>query len=300
MPTKKPSLPAGRQAHKVLLEKWAAENLKLKRDLAKKHGSSLKWLSQNSKNLALGSLGALLMLASSGPQASSIRHVTFAQEEAKKNIDQKAFLISDLSNVLPKQVRPLDQTEESQISQILSRSFGLDVKPTLEGKRLNTTYGIIGKEQHLARFPGDSIDTHFDNTTDSAKFSSEGMAPGLSAWGYFAKSQTQMTTKDSDREKYYIAVQTFLSQDFSERFAQYRDFYKYRKMLVVNPTNGRAIVADIADAGPAPWTGKQLGGSAEVMSYLERVDGAGRGAVLYFFIDDPNNKVPLGPIDIVK
>jgi len=29
-------------------------------------------------------------------------------------------------------------------------------------------------------------------------------------------------------------------------------------MLVVNPQNGKAIVADIADAGPSPWTGKQL------------------------------------------
>ena len=70
-------------------------------------------------------------------------------------------------------------------------------------------------------------------------------------------------------------------------------------MLVVNPENGKAVVAVIGDAGPAEWTGKHLGGSPEVMKYLERVDGSLRGPVLYFFIDEPNNNVPLGPIEPV-
>jgi hypothetical protein len=70
-------------------------------------------------------------------------------------------------------------------------------------------------------------------------------------------------------------------------------------MLVVNPHNGRAIVVVIGDAGPAEWTGKHLGGSPEVMKYLERVDGRARGPVLYFFIDDPEDRVPLGPVEQV-
>lgn len=70
--------------------------------------------------------------------------------------------------------------------------------------------------------------------------------------------------------------------------------------VVVNPENGKALVADIGDAGPATFTHKHLGGSPEVMSYLERVDGAQVGPVVYFFINDPDNKVPLGPINITK
>ncbi len=60
--------------------------------------------------------------------------------------------------------------------------------------------------------------------------------------------------------------------------------------------NGNAVVADIADAGPAAFTGKQFGGSPEVMNYL----GGPRykkGPVVIFFVDDPNNKVPLGPVE---
>ena len=106
-----------------------------------------------------------------------------------------------------------------------------------------------------------------------------------------------MTEKDKDREKYYIAVQTFLAPAYNLRVSEYRDFFKYRKMLVVNPQNGRGIVAVIGDAGPAIWTGKHLGGSPEIMYYLEREDGARRGPVLYFFIDDPQDLVPLGPTE---
>ena len=114
----------------------------------------------------------------------------------------------------------------------------------------------------------------------------------------FAYSAGEMTQKDIDREKYYIAVQTFMTSGYSEHVREYSEFFKFRKVLVVNPQNGKAMVVVIGDAGPAVWTGKQLGGSPEVMSYLERVDGAARGPVLYFFIDDPDDKIPLGPINI--
>jgi hypothetical protein len=166
----------------------------------------------------------------------------------------------------------------------------------LEGKRLNRSYGLIGAEQHLARYPGDSLGSHFDSDQDRGLYWQQGMAPGLGAWRYFSPSREALTELEIDREKYYIAVQTFLSKDFNSRFTEYRDFYKYRKMLVVNPNNGKAIVADIGDAGPGEFTGKHLGGSPEVMHYLERVDGSLKGPVLYFFIDDPDDKIKLGPI----
>jgi hypothetical protein len=124
------------------------------------------------------------------------------------------------------------------------------------------------------------------------------MAPGLGAWRYFTDSSGTLTQRDIDREKYYIAVQTFLAPGFDSNPKDYTDFFKYRKMLVVNPQNGKSIVADIADAGPSPWTGKQLGGSPEIMNYLERFDGSQKGAVLYFFIDDPNDTIPLGPVNL--
>ena len=106
-----------------------------------------------------------------------------------------------------------------------------------------------------------------------------------------------MTPDLEAREKYYVAVQTLYLPDWSARLAYLRDWYKFRKMVVVNPRNGRVVVADIADSGPSWWTGKKFGGSPEVMDYLQLQDGRQKGAVVMFFVDDPQNQVPLGPLE---
>jgi hypothetical protein len=204
----------------------------------------------------------------------------------------------DLSIVLPTTVQPLTEDQEKIIGQTLTRHFQIPVSATLQGKKLNRSYGLIGAEQHLMRYPGDTMESHFNTANEANDFYSSGMAPGRGAWGYFAQSQAEMTEKDVEREKYYIAVQTFLSPGFTENVNELYNFYKFRKMLVVNPENGKAMVAVIGDAGPSQWTGKHLGGSPEVMRYLERVDGAQKGPVLYFFIDDPGDTIPLGPIQV--
>lgn len=213
-------------------------------------------------------------------------------------LNHEVFLISDLSKVIPREIRPLTPEEEEQTAAILGRHAGFTVSAEYEKKRLNRTYGLMGAEQHLARFPGDAIATHFDTQDEAEKFYASGMAPGLGAWGYFVSSRRELAREDTMREKYYIAVPTFLIPDYNQRIAEYRDFFKYRKMLVVNPQNGKAIVAVIADAGPAEWTGKHAGGSPEVMGHLERADGLHIGPVLYFFVHDPEDKIPLGPVAV--
>ena len=283
--------------YEYLKKIWRKRHSKLEKEIFEKHKESFQWLCENSKQLAVGSLAGLFLLTS--PIIPKIPTAfSSANAQISKTIDKKVFLVHDLRNVLPQTVRPLTSDEEKNVAEILTRTFGLRVTPELNGKRLNTSYGLIGQEQHLTRYPGDTMFSHFEDTQSAEKYWSYGMAPGLGAYGYFAKSEETITQKDIDREKYYIAVQTFLAPGFNQNPKEYIDFFKYRKMLVVNPQNGKAMLADIADAGPAEWTGKQLGGSPEVMNYLERYDGAQRGPVLYFFIDDPDDKIPLGPISM--
>lgn len=281
-----------------LKQKWTAHHKKLQKKLWRKHKDSLNWLLDNSKQLAVGSLGSLMLLTTPSAIALSSPHALISSAQITKNIEKSVFLVSDLSNLLPKEVQPLTPQEEELIVQTLTRHFGFKITPVLNKIRLNRSYGFIGQEQHLARFPGDNLASHFDSEEEAKMFSSAGMAPGLGAWGYFAPSKVEFTDKDKMREKYYIAVQTFLAPGFNEHVKEYVDFFKYRKMLVVNPTNGRVMAVVIGDAGPAQWTGKHLGGSPEVMRYLERADGSQRGPVLYFFIDDPEDKIPLGPIGV--
>lgn len=278
-----------------LKDKWTKRHKILQEEIFQKHKESLDWFLNNSKQMTIGSLAGLFLLTSpiipKIPTAFSSESLTF-----REAVDKKVFLIYDLKNALPHNVQPLKPEEEKNVAEILTRTTGIKVSAELEGKRLNTSYGLIGQEQHLKRYPGDDILSHFDNPEDAEKYVKYGMAPGLGGFGYFAQSQNTMTEEESDREKYYIAVQTFLAPGWEGNVREYVNFFKFRKMLVVNPQNGKAVVAVIGDAGPAAWTGKHLGGSPEVMKYLERYDGAQRGPVLYFFIDDPDNTVPLGPI----
>ncbi|HYM65623.1 MAG TPA: hypothetical protein VES68_04065 [Candidatus Sulfotelmatobacter sp.] len=280
-----------------LRKAWTKRHKLLQKEIFEKHKDSLDWFVDNSKQFAVGSLAGLFLLTS--PIVPKIQ-TTFpsASAQVSQVIDKRVFLVYDLKNILPQEVQPLTPSQEQSVSEVLTRTYGIKVAPELNGIRLNTSYGYIGQEQHLARYPGDSMASHFESPELADSYWSYGMAPGLGAWGYFANSESSMTQQDIDREKYYIAVQTFLAPGFKDNVKEYVDFFKYRKMLVVNPQNGKAVVADIADAGPAQWTGKQLGGSPEVMRYLERVDGRQKGPVLYFFIDDPNDTIPLGPISL--
>ncbi|MBP9691436.1 hypothetical protein KBD81_05145 [Candidatus Woesebacteria bacterium] len=280
----------------ALKKKWLKRHRAIQRKITSTHKESMKWISSKSKHIAVGSMTGLLILAHPANASMLTQHILPPppEEHATHTSDD---LITQLASQLPDTVQELSTEQEITIAHTLSTYFNMPVMASLYGKRLNRSYGIIGAEQHLMRYPGDTMETHFQSSEDT-KFFSSGMAPGRGAWGYFTDSRDSMTQQDVDRERYYIAVQTFLAPGWSENPNELYAFFKYRKMLVVNPENGKGIVVVIGDAGPSPSTGKHLGGSPEVMSHLERQDGGARGPVLYFFIDDPEDQIPLGPIKI--
>lgn len=288
-----------------LKNKWLDQQKELQKSIAEKHSEAFDWVRNTYKHLVVGSLGSLVMISQpitntiTAEQIQNIppKEIAFADTLDTPAIDPQSRLILDLSYLLPQDVSPLTAEQEKVVGQTLSRHFNMQVTAELAGKRLNRSYGLIGAEQHLVRYPGDNMGAHFTSSEEADRFYSSGMAPGRGAWGYFASSASEMTQKDIDREKYYIAVQTFLVPEYHTNVHEYSEFFKYRKMLVVNPQNGHAVVADIADAGPSQWTGKHLGGSPEVMAYLERKDGQQKGPVLYFFINDPDDTIPLGPVE---
>jgi hypothetical protein len=270
------------EAHKFFLEK----------------GIELGKIRQHSARLiGAGALTGTLLLApptGSGqlPTPSEIiKSVENLKDNKIQEIPQK-LLIDNLKSILPEVVRPLARDEEKRLEQLIKDITNIPAKASLEGEHLNTTYGYIGAEQHLKRYPGDILENH-------GPYYKEGIAPGLGAWGYFAHSKGELTTNLVDTEKWYAVVQTLYLPDWSSRQPYLRDWYKYRKVLIVNTKNGNSVVASIADSGPAAWTGKHFGGSPEVMEYL----GGPRykkGTVLIFFIDDPENKVSLGPVEYNK
>jgi hypothetical protein len=270
-----------------------------KRWTAKNRHYTQKFIDKHLRHIALGSLGGAMLLTTPGLSSAE---ASLDQLQPPQSItaatNKNLLLAAELTDKIPPDGSNLTREQEQQVTQLINKDLGVKTAAEIDGVRLNRTYGSIGGEQHLYRYPGDNLLNHARTTQDWAMYGGAGIAPGLGAWGYFAPSKTQMTPLDEERERYYIAVQTFLAPGFSENVAKYRDFFKYRKMLVVNPKTGQAVVADIADAGPGESTGKHLGGSPEVMQELGLAQGPRRGDVLYFFIDDPDNKVPLGPVKV--
>ena len=221
-------------------------------------------------------------------------HELFEKFKAQKKISERGqnegLIVQILKSLLPERPRPLTYQEEKFLEQVFQNIIGVKSKASLEGEHLNTTYGYIGAEQHLRRFPGDSLYEHGKEILE------EGMAPGLGAWGYFAFLKEDLTRDLIDIEKWYAVVQTLYLPDWNIRTRYLRDWYKYRKVLIVDTLNGKVVVAAVADSGPAAWTGKHFGGSPEVMDYLGGPTYK-NGLVVLFFVDDPENKISLGPIE---
>jgi len=201
----------------------------------------------------------------------------------------KQLLQKTLSQSLPDTSRVLTQKEEQQLSQAVETTLGLDAVVELDGNRLNHQLGLMGLEQNLMRYPG-------DQSLSDRSFPQVGIAPHKAAWGYWANNRTQLTENDIQMEKYYIAVQTMYLPDWQQRLSTLVKWYRYRKVLVVNPDNGAAVIAVIADAGPAKWTGKQFGGSPQVMFDLGFYPQKHKGKVLVLFLNDPDNQIALGPV----
>lgn len=264
----------------------------LKSKSAKKYFSKTFLLASNLRDKSArilagaGLMGAILTM----PGASTISAQSVISQPAENVLSARQKVLGTLHEILPHQPDKLTGDKLQKIENLLSENTKINVKGVLDDQSLNHNVGYIGFEQHLYRYPGDTLAGH-DEIQEA------GIAPGLGAFGYFAKDSQSFTTKDYLEEKYYCVVQTLYLENWNKDYKQLKDWYAFRKMLVVNPVNGQAVVCAIGDAGPAEWTGKQFGGSPETMQYLDLNKGPRKGLVLMMFVDDPENKVPLGPVN---
>src|SRR4030043_822537 len=281
-------------------EKFTTKHPKVNEFLLKRSIDIGKIREHSAKIIGSGILSGSLLLTSPGnvkalPAPHEIVEmfkIKLGGDGGVKNTkNENTLLVEILSSILPERPRPLQRNEEKLLEQIFQNIIGVTARASLEGEHLNTTYGYIGAEQLLFRYPGDVLGEHGDAQTLKS-----GIAPGLGAWGYFANSRDSFTSDLAEKEKYYAVVQTLYLPDWGRRQPYLKNWYKFRKVLIVNTQNGNAIIASIADSGPAAWTGKHFGGSPEVMNYLGGTRYK-KGPVIIFFIDDPENKIPLGPVE---
>lgn len=184
----------------------------------------------------------------------------------------------------------LSTSDEQTIEENIKKFYGVNTAFVMDNHRLPSYYGLIGLEQHLPRRPGDTASQHDE-------YPEVGMATSRGAFGYFDEPGKN-PQKVIEQEKYYIVLQTFTVKEWNSEWQILKPWYKFRKFLVINPENGTAVVAILGDSGPGVQTGKQFGGSPEVMAALGYYPKMAKGNVIVLFLDDPEDRVPLGSLSV--
>lgn len=245
--------------------------------------------------LAALSLAGQIALNQPNPQGKTLQVQAQEANEEDKLVSQAT--LEEHQEIMAKMVgfvnRPpghLEKEEELYLEQQLADMLGFSVTDNLGGHQLNHSIGIMGSEQHLKRYPGDDLSQH-------DAYQEAGMAPARGAFGWFTENG-ELTAEAIAREKYYFAVQTLYLPDWNSNYQELKPWYKFRKMIVINPAEEVAVVGVVGDAGPAQWVKKQFGGSPEIIREGKIWSTKTAGKVLLLFVDDPENKVPLGPIDL--
>ena len=278
-------------------------------ELKEKHKSVLSWAKRrgiraeeiaktSARSLAAGVAAGAMIMSTGLPVGEQTKEAEKSDKELKRELSDDTLQASvrakkDVSDEVKKTLSGADMYNEKIISKKLSEVLKVPVKAELEGIRLNKTYGVIGYESHLTRYPGDSLSTHFQSSLDYQKYGHASMAGGPGAWGYIAPSKGALTQKNIEREKYYLVAQTFLSPNWGS--PEVKAWFRHRKMVVVNPQGGQVVVGVLEDAGPEPSTRNSFGGSPEVMEALGLPGGS---RVLFYFVDDPTDQIPLGSYGI--
>lgn len=264
------------------LKKLRKRQSRVSKKLASRHQAARKLLQASTiSGLLLLSQPARPKLPPGTTKRQLAEHGFLSEAETQDQLKKLKLL-------LPSTPGKVSEVNVHQVMRVIEEAVGVRAVQRLDNYQLNHSFGWIGYEQHLRRFPGDGLKLHQQELE-------AGMAPGLGAWGYFSAARATLSQEDALREQYYVAVQTMYTPEWNRDARDLREWYKYRKVIVINVDNGKAAIAVIADAGPARWTGKQFGGSPELMAHLKLDGGMQRSKVLLWFVKDEPNP-PIGPL----
>ena len=272
--------------------------------IQEKHTESLDWLKKNGldleelrenqvKRLAAATATGILML-SPGSMAVGNNQNTEQTKSLEKDIVDLTGIVDPNSFLAQTLKEKLNTKDETVVENFVEANFGVKGRYELEGVRLNVNVGLVGAEQHLYRWAGDKVENHLENDSDRQMFGRSGIAPNRGAYGYFGNPGEKLAR---DRERYYFAIQTFPSPNWQKDQRGTYNFFRFRKLVAINTKTGQAVVGVVGDAGPAQWTGKSYGGSPEIMHYLGLGSGPRKGEILLLIVDDPEGKIPLGPVN---
>lgn len=205
--------------------------------------------------------------------------------------EEQEDIRAKLMNLVMQPPGQLDSESELYLEQQLGELLGFQVSSNLDGFSLLYNTGKIKSLPHVKTNPNDTISSH--------EYPYAGLKSSRASYGWFLENGS--VNEASQRiEKYYCSLPLYYYPEWSEKSQQMKKWYKYRKMLIVNPFEGMAVVTAVATIGPAIPTRYQFGASPEAVIEGKLWSSQALGRVLVLFIDDPQNSVPLGPIKLLN
>ncbi|MBU0974347.1 hypothetical protein KKD03_01450 [Patescibacteria group bacterium] len=210
------------------------------------------------------------------------------QLESKISAEEFNSIFEKLNNLLSLPAGQLENQSELYLEQQLSDLLGFDIVAELDEHRLNHSTGIMSSEAHLKRSPNDKLTNHI-NLLEA------GLDKSRSAFGWFV-NHGDITQEAEDFEKYYFSLQLYQLQDWNINYKDLKSWYKFRKMVVINPAERIAVVGVVGNIDRKNQFQQQFGASPEIIIKGRIWSPKSKGKVLLMFVDDPKNEVPLGPI----
>ncbi|SRR5258708_562074 len=204
--------------------------------------------------------------------------------------EERTAFFAKLQQLVQHPAGQLAKQDELYIEQQLSEVLGFEVAAELESNRLAHATGVMAALPHLRRYPSDVLANH-------QEYQEAGLASRRSQFGWFTELG-QLTPDAANREKYFFAAPISFQPEWPQKFSEIKTWYKYRKMIVVNPIEKLAVVGVMADIDPHNSLQHQFGGSPEVVREGLIWSYQSRGKVLFLFVNDFGNQVPLGPIEL--
>ena len=204
------------------------------------------------------------------------------QEEFQATMDKLNQLVGQTA---------IDYQDETllYLEQQLSDILGFNVSASLEDHYIPFIGGVMQAMPHLKRTPTDELEDH-------EEVLEAGLREKRSFYGWFSPSQ--LTAQAKLYERYYFSLPLSTQPQWQADPKAQAKWFKYRKLIMVNPKRKLAVVGVVADIGPFNLVRAQFGGSPEVIRLGQIWHPQNKGRVALFFVQDPDDQVPLGPIKL--
>lgn len=207
-----------------------------------------------------------------------------SQEEVEDIVSKLAALVS----LPPGQ---LDSESELYLEQQLSELLGFQVSSSLKGQRLLYNTGKVKALPHLKLHPTDTKDSH--------EYPYAGISSKRSAFGWFLLDG-KVSEQSESHEKYYCSLPLYFFPEWQGNHKELKKWFKYRKVVLINPFENRAVVCVVGDIGPNTQSRYQFGASPEAVVEGKFWSPRSNGKILVLFVEDTHDTVKLGPTKISK